>query len=609
MHINPLLPRQCIQCPDPQPCNCGPNQDCFQINRDCNTCSQTKCVDRASSASSSAGPGKGALAGGIVGALLFIVIAVGLFLLYRRRSRRKRVGSTALPEIKEVPASAEAVLNRPDPAENPSPPTHVNNVRVYPMTSTTTINLDPEPWATHNVPPSANNPFEDNHSIQTVETEGTNVIPIAFVPSESLLTQRSGSSTSSSSSQPARPTRSPELDLNLDHVNVSDSSVRTRDYSRSTRSGVTRNSFMSGASYSSDFLEAPVIVTSKTAVRQVLGVVKPQVITAGSSESLKPPLTRPVNKSPLASSSFGPQDLVSEGDETRETGDPFGDEHSSRAVYGVSASPATSTFSQAAARSEGESSSSGWIPEQPKVPWKGHQPSPSISTQAGSVIDIGSVTRVNLSPGNSADGVPYRTAMAKLVDPATLQEQQRKPLAHAQAQAQAQNADKSRRASGSSAISAASRAYSILESFPFVPPSPISDRPIRSPPRSPHNQQTFSSNASSPLAQQAFTITPPSPLPQDSDVSANAKADEDMSPPSRHILGLSGVSTASSGLGSFPFQIDSGLTAEVNARPPASINGRQRASLDTLALTSDLSSYPLGFDRDSIPVPPVPKKI
>jgi hypothetical protein len=230
------------------------------------------------------------------------------------------------------------------------------------------------------------------------------------------------------------------------------------------------------------------------------------------------------------------------------------------------------------------------------------------------VIDIGSATRVNLSPGYSSDGTPralYRTTMAKLVDPAILQEQQRKALAHAEAQAQAQNIDKNRRASGSSAISAASRAYSILESFPFVPPSPISDRPIRSPPRSPQNQQTFAGNASSPLAQQVFNVTPPSPLSQDGfegNVALGTPDDDDElpAPPDRRTLGLSAVSTSSSGLGSFPFQIETSSSESSTASPLA---GRQRASLDTLALTSDLSSYPLAFDGDSISMPPLPKNI
>jgi hypothetical protein len=105
---------------------------------------------------------------------------------------------------------------------------------------------------------------------------------------------------------------------------------------------------------------------------------------------------------------------------------------------------------------------------------------------------------------------------------------------------------------------------------------------------------------------------PPSPLPASS---APAPPPSSYSLPKPHVrapnprqqaasrqtLGLSTgsqLSTASSGLGSFPFQIDSGANRESTA-PPSSIKGRQRASLDTLALTSDLSSYPLGFDRDS----------
>ncbi|KAJ7467202.1 hypothetical protein FB451DRAFT_1561079 [Mycena latifolia] len=55
------------------------------------------------------------------------------------------------------------------------------------------------------------------------------------------------------------------------------------------------------------------------------------------------------------------------------------------------------------------------------------------------------------------------------------------------------------RISSSSVTSAAStRADSILESFPFVPPSPIFDRPVRSPPVSPLRQQSFGSVASTP---------------------------------------------------------------------------------------------------------------
>ena len=550
-----------------------------------------------------------------------------MFLWYRRRQRHaKDAKPVALPEIKEQPARAETVLNRPDPAEKTPMPAPVNSVRVYAMSSNTTINLDPssqEDSSRGPHPPS--NPFEDNQSIQTAGTEGTNVIPIAFVAPPSLRSQSSHGSSSTSSSQPSRPHRSPDLNINLDHAQVSSDLFPSRSDVRSTRSGVSRNSFMSSASYSSDFLnEAPIIVTpSRTAVRQVLGVVKAEVINAGSSsaDSLKLPASRPANKSPLASSSFGPDDVVPETDENQESRDPFEDKQSHHALRGAPASPAAPSFRQGSAHSQRDSASSEWTPDQPRLPWSGsHHPSSSVSTQGGSIIDIGSATRVNLSTASPATGLPrspYRTTMARLVNPASLQEQQRRALA--QAQTQAPGSDVSKRTSGSSVVSAASRAYSILESFPFVPPSPISDRPIRSPPRSPQTQQSFTSNASSPLSQQTFNATPPSPHGEsdlESPTSAERLTDKEddaeiLAPPNRRrAFALSTVSTASSGLGSFPFQIETSLMTDASTTPPVPVMGRQRASLDTLAITSDLASYPLGFDRESaqVPVPPLPKK-
>ncbi len=277
--------------------------------------------------------------------------------------------------------------------------------------------------------------------------------------------------------------------------------------------------------------------------------------------------------------------------------------------------PAASSFLQVHTRSDRNSASSEWTPDQPKLPWKGsHQPSDSVSTQGGSIIDIGNATRVNLSAASSPGlpRSPYRTTMARLVNPASLQEQQRRALAQTQMQVQAQApaSNASRRTSGSSVVSAASRAYSILESFPFVPPSPISDRPIRSPPRSPQTQQSFS-NASSPLSQQTFNVTPPSPHAQ-SDIGSHTSTERTIdevrlpTPPNRKALALSTISTASSGLGSFPFQIETSSSTDVNSIPPVPVMGRQRASLDTLAITSDLASYPLAFDRDN--APPLPKK-
>jgi hypothetical protein len=613
---------------------------------------------------SSAGVSKGTTAGAIIGALLFLAISVTLFLWYRRKQRLRR-GIAAGREVRDVPAPAETVLKRPDPTEKPTPsPRELNSVRVYSTSSNTTIDLDPESQrSSHHTSPynpsrhlTNTNPFDDTTSIQTAGTEGTNVIPIALVSPDIHRpfspASESNTQPSTTSTYPVRPARSPELNLNLDHVNVSRDSVRGPNpaYALSQRSGVSgvssRNSYMSNASYSSDFLnEAPMIITpTKGAVRQVLGVVKAEMINAPgslspsqSSDSLKPSsMGRPSIKSPLASTSFGPADVVKEIDEGQALSDPFSDEASINADYSASPAASMSTFGHSSTGAVRDSHSE-WIADTPTLPWarSGDQSRPSsMSTQAGSVIDIGSATRVNvglkglsgnyalassqLSP-NSIPRSPYRTTMGRLVSPSTagagtLEEQQQMALAHAQAQTHGM--DLNRRVSSSSAMSAAStRADSILESFPFVPPSPISDRPVRSPPVSPLGQQSFNGGPPpSPLGQQhIINVAPPSPLAHQafSDDSKDVTDAPLPAPPNRRTLGLSTASqfsTASSGLGSFPFQIDSGAGGDSGGAPPSVFNGRQRASLDTLALTSDLSSYPLGFDRDSVQVPQVPHK-
>jgi len=338
----------------------------------------------------------------------------------------------------------------------------------------------------------------------------------------------------------------------------------------------------------------------KNSVRQVVGVVKAEVIkadTLGSSDGLKPPpayASKSILKSPLASTSFGPDDIVNEADET----DPFGD----GSVKSAQTYTEATDLNPDGLNPPSESNVNG-------------RPV-SMATQASSIINISSATRVAIGPKSTGIGVPRKTTMGRLVSPAgsatSLQEQQQRALAHAHAQAQAQGLEK-RRISGSSILSAAStstRADSILESFPFVPPSPISDRPIRSPPVSPLAQQSFvNPSSSSPLHQHTFLVAPPSPLSHRSfsaepntttpPLPAAADALNLPTPPDRRTLGLSTgsqLSTASSGLGSFPFQIESESVSDV--RPPT-LQGRQRASLDTLALTTALSSYPLGFDRSN----------
>lgn len=610
MRLDALFARDdCVSCDSTPICSCDAGQDCVLINRDCNQCSHYECVPKSQdnnqgTSVSGGGVSQGALAGAVVGTLIFLGIVIGLLFLYRRNNRLRKAEVAAREPKPDVPAAAEDVLNRPDPIEKTNSVHQSNTVRVYSTSSNTTIDLDPESQASshHTTQRDSvrSNPFDDNHSIQTTGTEGTNVIPIALVSPETHSTVSHESDVSRAAS-PARPARSP--DLNLEHVNVSNDSLRTpkKGYAVSQVSGISgmsRNSYMSSASYSSDFLnEAPMIMTAN---KVVIG------------EGLKPPASRPAVTSPLAATSFGPSDVVKEVDEPEEGHNPFSDKHSSNRTTFATSDPGSprsvTTFGQpspAPIMVTHHEVDSEWESQGPNRQWARDISRPSsMSTQAGSVIDIASATRVNVGLSQLSSGLTprpsYRTTMGRLITPpsnasnnmGTFEEQQQRALAHAQAQAQAQGLDKSRRTSGSSAISAT--ADSILEAFPFVPPSPISNRPVRSPPVSP-------------LAKQSFSSEPPTPLPQQSfanvgDAKELAVAADLPAPPNRRTLGLSTgsqLSTASSGLGSFPFQIDTGSSGETPASPSASAySGRQRASLDTLALTTDLSSYPLGFDRD-----------
>lgn len=647
MQIDTLLfARQddgCIdQCPPPLPCTCSANQECIIINRqvrstsslhlhflihlflyrDCHTCSQTTCITAKPAQKPSGGISKGALAGGIVAAVLLLALSISLYFWFRRKSRIRKI---LVKNHEDKPAAAEDVLNRPDPSEKLSAPPQQQQPP-YPSTShhhdieSRGSSLPPPPPRSQLV-----NPFDDSHSIQTARTEGPNVIPIALVSPEPYHGKTDTDSLpSSTSSGPVRPARSPDLNLNLDHVNVSHDNLRM-PYANSVISGI---SGISGASYTSDFLnEAPVIVTANTrAVRQVINVVKAEVVNPGAISpplidgGLKPPpsfSSRPANKSPLAATSFGPNDVLSEADESANI-DPFHDTHSTTAQG--STSPAIEEFDQGSPRPD--SLGSNWAPNVPTLPWARSDDSrpSSISTQAGSVVNIGSATRVNVglsgfaSPATASTipSAPYRNTMGRLISPSTGGSSQLGTLQDQQARAFAQ-AHGSKRVSGSSVVSAAStRADSILEAFPFVPPSPISDRPIRSPPISPLGKQSFTPSPKLPFVQPTVTIAPASPLNQQAFKASDETATDSAlpAPPNRRTLGLSTgsqLSTTSTGLGSFPFQIDSGA-GDVNnnnqGSRPNTLSIRQRASLDTLALTSDLASYPLDFERDSMPPPP-----
>jgi len=149
-----------------------------------------------------------------------------------------------------------------------------------------------------------------------------------------------------------------------------------------------------------------------------------------------------------------------------------------------------------------------------------------------------------------------------------------------------------------------STADSILESFPFVPPSPISMHHAQPHPSTLQQQQQQQQQQQNKSA----GVHGPSSLRTESATGNNK--------PGRMTLGLSTVSSASSGLGGFSFQFEGG-EGQMPGRSHASTIGPSklrpqdgddddddaatevggghgdRASLDTLQLSRDLAEFPL----------------
>ncbi|KZT06505.1 uncharacterized protein LAESUDRAFT_653225 [Laetiporus sulphureus 93-53] len=640
--------RSCVTCTSPlAACSCSSSEECVLIDLSCDACPHYECISQQSSSSGSSGISSGALAGAVIACVVFLALVLGAFWFYRRRLRQRRLAGAAVEDKVDAPARAEDVLNRPDPNEKGE--SEQSTVRFYTGATGGTINLDPESQAgstTHATDghsrseSSTENPFGDNHSIQTTST-GTqsNVIPIAFVPPASFT----DSHHSGASSGPVRPSRAPDLDLGMEQSR--DALAGKSGDGQSQLSGVSginnRASYLTTGSFGSDFLnEAPVIVTPTRGVvkQHVVGLVKPEMIRTSPQSSPKSGnthlraqsgSTRPPVRSPLAAASFGPSDVVAEIPEDDHDAvarsDPFGDEHSLLNRDGSQRSPApsTSTFGTPdATKLQHSRSTSAQNSNEPDVPSAGNRPL-STYTQAASIVgsvigaEISSGTRVHLgldqfsTPATASSGVlntprtPYRMTSAKFLNTppsgnsALEQEQQRAMQDIDQFQGS--------RMSLASVVSTSTRADSILESFPFVPPSPISNRPIRSPPRSPLAQQSTAGNKFAQVQRSPVREAPSRESAREAPVSPLPPPPRPMNRKALGISMASQSSTASNGLSSFPFQIDTGISEDASSNPaPSSFPGRQRASLDTLALTSDLSSYPLNFERNMPPPPPRP---
>lgn len=552
--------------------------------RTCDTCGDTICHDNISSSHSS-GVSKGALAGAVIAILAFIAIVLAVIWRYQKRAKSKRaLEARALEPKDDVPASAAAVLSRPDPVEKPRTPVP-GHVRVFSGHSDTTINLHSSSARTQDNDtqsdrPSTNasspihNPFADDGSLRSASEQGSSMIPITVLPYGSVQSPSTESSQSQQldpranaiSPVPSRPVRSPELNLRIDgshpnappssfdltHVNISNDSVpivggRPVPSIRSDVSHMSAGShasYLSTGTYATDlFTESPTIVTRQQG--RILGFSKAQVVevpssfsSAGSplaSSHLTPTVSRLSRltssrsiRSPLAQQSFTPADII-EMAEQPETS-PFADTNAERA-------PLNPLGDELSVRSTGTYGSQA-------SPWAGGDDTDSIAS--GIEASITSAKRVVV--GSNGRVASQSSAGA---------------VSHA-----------SRLARNSFTSEASSRADSILEAFPFVPPSP-------------HSTQSFRSAIES--------SNPSAPVVSSSSVAGTTDLE------SRRQLGLSTFSqssTALSGLESFPFQlqIDSGNADSQQKHIPQRTD---RASLDTLALSRDLTAFPLAYDEDT----------
>lgn len=628
-----LQSRDCVKCPAQFPTcpTCPSGQSCelrlkwvvrgrlrfiahsiFISSSTCDQCAKAVCV--ASSGSGNSGPNPGAIAGGAVGAFVLLAI-IGAVVWYRRRQLQSTLlaKKRATVDIKDVVARAETVLNRPDPTEKPA-----TQQEQQPQQQPAEVSHSNP--ATINLPPVAENPFTDQASINTASDRATNVIPIAYVPpsSSSALTSNTDAtdytsktpssvaastitpparpaSTQTAQSGPIRPQRGPEIeDMRLDITRpVSEASSDLSSlappkapYAPSTASGISGvSSRASTISASSSILnEAPQIITPMQAnFRQVLGVQRAEVVQLSSStpstpsapglSARAPRATQATpGRSPLGRMAFSAED-VEEETETKAAGNPFADPARER----PRSSKSTSTFGSPVGGEEGS------------------RPNSILSNNGAIIANIGNATRVQVArPSASRSNLlsTVSTLSTPLISssPATPRSPDFRTAGQlsppAQGVPRSFDDDTSRRMSQSTIATShrTSTADSILEAFPFVPPSPIS--------------MHHTSNPSTPLAQRGFAAQ------QEQTGSLLTP------PPNRQALGMSvmsATSSTSSGLGGYSFQFG----APSPAMPPSPTPGvSARASLDTLALSRDLEAFPLPYDTPVTPqssTPFVPK--
>lgn len=598
------------------------------LSRSCpSTCSSIRCDPLPSSSSGGSGPSPGALAGAVIGALFFLGFVVLGYFYYRRREAAKEAAAKEIGDVKpDIPARADAVLSRPDPHFNAglSNPTanekaadapDLGTLRVYHNQSNTTINLDPTQSSRRS---TRSNPFADSASIQTASdrSQSTNVIPIALVPPgghppDSLSHPHVGT--------PQRP------DATLLHgANRADLAISTTEtidgivgqYAGSARSGVSGKSFLSTSSVATDLDEPPLIMTPKQGVvRQVFGMSQAQVVRVpsnGGSKGSLSPFTKPrvarsplppkglssraskgtIARSPLAQQSFTPADIPLTNREpvspSSSRGNPFSD----------TVSPHRSSFADSSRSMDTLGSPTEYHTEGPFTPRPGatfadaqsSRPVSIASTADGVSIraDIGTASRVILGMESPSAYSASHLSPGFVPSRAISMETNGRTLASVDRD---DDDDSVRPHSILSAKTTSSHADSVLAGFPFVPPSPISALPPRSPGATSPNGSPLTPGSM--FARQQASNVPTS--------SSTDSTPTDLLPTRRHKHSApvtartqSTFSTAtSSGLETYPFQFDG------EPMPPMHLQQSHRASLDTLALSRTLAAFPIQHESST----------
>jgi len=263
------------------------------------------------------------------------------------------------------------------------------------------------------------------------------------------------------------------------------------------------------------------------------------------------------SRSPLGRMAFSAEDIEEEA-KTKAAGNPFADPTRLR----PGSSKSTATFGSLVG---GEDDS---------------RPNSIISNNGTITANIGNATRVQvLKPSTGRSLLSTVSSTSPITSPRSPDFRTAGQLSPpAQGVPHSFDDDTSRRISQSTVATShrTSTADSILEAFPFVPPSPIS--------------MHHTSNPSTPLAQRGFAAQQEQTDPE-----------QLMPHPNRQMLGMSVISatsTTSNGLGGYSFQF--GAPSPVLPPSPAP-ERNERASLDTLALSRDLEAFPLPYDSPASP--------